>query len=321
MLTFRSFLDLVEIRTKVASMLPFALGTAYALLRFGEFRALNALLMLLSLLSFDLVVTAMNNYYDYRKAVRTHGYGYEEHNAIVKHGLKEWGVVSTIALLFATAVTSGILLVGQAGALVLLLGFLSFGVGILYSFGPIPISRMPLGELFSGLFMGFVITFVSVYIQAGPEQIATLAYADGWFELHLNALEALLVLLISVPAVASIANIMLANNVCDLEEDIENSRYTLPVYIGRPGALKLFAFIYYASYLDVFVLLWLGVNPLLLLPILATLIPLRRNIRAFTSDPSKRRTFVLAVKNFVLLTGARVVVIAVAAGLGIVFGG
>lgn len=321
MLTFRSFLDLVEIRTKVASMLPFALGTAYALLRFGEFRALNALLMLLSLLSFDLVVTAMNNYYDYRKAVRTHGYGYEEHNAIVKHGLKEWVVVSTIALLFATAVTSGILLVGQAGALVLLLGFLSFGVGILYSFGPIPISRMPLGELFSGLFMGFVITFVSVYIQAGPGTIASLAYADGWFELHLNAFEALLVLLISVPAVASIANIMLANNVCDLEEDIENSRYTLPVYIGRPRALKLFAFIYYVSYLDVFVLLWLGVNPLLLLPILATLIPLRRNIRAFTSDPSKRRTFVLAVKNFVLLTGTRVVVIAVAAGLGIVFGG
>ena len=315
MLTFRSFLDLVEIRTKVASMLPFALGTGYALLRFGEFRPFNALLMLLSLLSFDLVVTAMNNYYDYRKAVRTQGYGYEEHNAIVKHKLKEWIVVLTIAVLFATAVTAGILLVFEAGALVLLLGFLSFGVGILYSFGPIPISRMPLGELFSGLFMGFVITFVSTYIQVGPEQIASLTYADGWFELHVNALEALLVLLVSVPAVASIANIMLANNICDMEEDVENSRYTLPVYIGRPRALRLFAWIYYVSYLDLLVLLWLGVHPLLLLPALATLIPLRRNIRAFASNPSKRRTFVLAVKNFVLLTGVRVLVIAAAAGL------
>lgn len=311
--TFRSFLDLVEIRTKVASMLPFALGTGYALLRFGRFDLLHALLMLLSLLSFDLVVTAMNNYYDYRKAVRTHGYGYEEHNAIVKHGLKEWMVVATIVLLFATAVTAGILLVSESGLLVLLLGFLSFGVGILYSFGPIPISRMPLGELFSGLFMGFVITFVAVYIQAPPDVVASLDYAGGWFDLHVNGPEVLLILLVSIPAVASIANIMLANNVCDMEEDVENSRYTLPVYIGRPGALKLFAAVYYLSYLDVFVLLWLGVHPLLILPILATLIPLRKNIRAFAQDPSKRRTFVLAVKNFVMLTGVRVLAIAAAA--------
>jgi len=311
--TFRSFLDLVEIRTKVASMLPFALGTVYALLRFGEFRPLHALLMLVSLLSFDLVVTAMNNYYDYRKAVRTHGYGYEEHNAIVKHGFKQWVVVLLIVLLFATAVTAGILLVFEAGPLVLLLGFLSFGVGILYSFGPIPISRMPLGELFSGLFMGFVITFVATYIQVPPDTIASLEYAEGWFDLHVNGLEVLLILSVSVPAVASIANIMLANNISDMEEDVENSRYTLPVYIGRAGALKLFAAIYYVSYLDMFVLLWLGVHPLMILPILATLIPLRKNIRAFSQDPSKRRTFVFAVKNFVLLTGVRVVVIAAGA--------
>ena len=313
MFTFRSFLDLVEIRTKAASMLPFALGTVYALLRFGEFSLLHFALMLISLLSFDLVVTAMNNYYDYRKAKQTHGYGYEEHNAVVKHGLKEWVVVTTIALLFATAVTAGILLVRETGWLVLLLGFLSFGVGILYSFGPVPISRMPLGEFFSGLFMGFVITFVAAYIQVEPGHIALLTYEGGWFDLHVNAAEVLLILLVSVPAVASIANIMLANNVCDMEEDVENSRYTLPVYIGKANALKLFSIIYYVSYLDLFVLLWLGVHPLLLLPILATLMPLRRNIRAFTREPSKRLTFVLAVKNFVLLTGVRVVVIVIAA--------
>ncbi|WP_172256199.1 hypothetical protein [Saccharibacillus deserti] len=58
MLAFRSFLDLVEIRTKAASMLPFALGTVYAMLRFGEFSLLHFALMLISLLSFELVVTA-----------------------------------------------------------------------------------------------------------------------------------------------------------------------------------------------------------------------------------------------------------------------
>ncbi|MDO3410082.1 1,4-dihydroxy-2-naphthoate polyprenyltransferase [Saccharibacillus sp. CPCC 101409] len=312
-MTVRSFLDLVEIRTKVASMLPFTLGTVYALLRFGEFRPLHFALMLVSLLSFDLVVTTMNNFYDYRKAVRTHGYGYEEHNAIVKHKLNPWLVLALIAVLFAAAVTAGILLVREAGLLVLLLGFLSFGVGILYSFGPVPISRMPLGELFSGLFMGFVITFVSAYIQVAPDRIASLSYIGGSIEIHVNLLEAALLLLVSLPAVASIANIMLANNICDMEEDVENSRYTLPVYIGRSNAIRLFRAIYYVSYLDIFVLLWLGVHPLLILPVLATLIPLTRHIRAFAADPSKRRTFILSVKNFVLLTGVRVLVVAAAA--------
>jgi 1,4-dihydroxy-2-naphthoate octaprenyltransferase len=61
-------LKLVEIQTKVASMVPFALGTVWTLYRYGEFNFLNFLLMLVSLLCFDMATTAINNYMDYKKS-------------------------------------------------------------------------------------------------------------------------------------------------------------------------------------------------------------------------------------------------------------
>ncbi|QSF44851.1 prenyltransferase [Paenibacillus tianjinensis] len=307
----RSFLGFVELPTKVASVIPFLLGTLYALYRFEDFYVLRSILMFVSLLSFDMATTAINNYYDFKKAAKKHGYGYETHNAIVHYKLKESTVVATIAVLLALAVGGGIALVSQTGLIIFLLGGLSFLIGILYSFGPIPISRMPLGELFSGLFMGFVIIFISAYIHS-DQSLVTLLLRDGWIDLHINFVEVLYIFWFSVPAILGIAGIMLANNICDIEDDLENRRYTLPVYIGRQNALLLFKMLYYVSYLDLIVLLIIGVNPVLVALLLITLVPLRRNISLFYEKQEKAVTFILAVKNFVLMSTARIVVLGVA---------
>jgi 1,4-dihydroxy-2-naphthoate octaprenyltransferase len=311
----RSFLRFVELPTKVASVIPFLLGTLYALYRFEDFYVLRSILMFVSLLSFDMATTAINNYYDFKKAAKTHGYGYETHNAIVSDKLKESTVVATIAVLLILAVGGGIALVSQTGLIIFLLGGLSFLIGILYSFGPIPISRMPLGELFSGLFMGFVIIFISAYIHS-DQSVVTLLFHEGWIDLHINFVEVLYLFWFSVPAILGIAGIMLANNICDIEDDLENRRYTLPVYIGRKNALLLFKLLYYVSYLDLIVLLILGVNPVLVALLLITLVPLRRNISLFYEKQEKATTFILSVKNFVLMSTARIIVLAVAIMLG-----
>ncbi|ULO07836.1 1,4-dihydroxy-2-naphthoate polyprenyltransferase [Paenibacillus sp. 19GGS1-52] len=307
----RSFLRFVELPTKVASIIPLLMGTLYALYRFEDFYVLRFILMFVSLLSFDMATTAINNYYDFKKARKTKGYGYETHNAIVHFKLKESVVVATIVILLVLAVGCGIALVAQTGLLVFLLGGLSFLIGILYSFGPIPISRTPLGELFSGLFMGFVIIFISAYIHT-DDTVVALLIQGGWVSLHINMVEVLYLFWFSVPAILGIAGIMLANNICDIEDDMENHRYTLPVYVGRENALLLFKLLYYASYLDLVVLLMLGMNPLLVLLILLTLIPLRRNIALFTGKQDKATTFILAVKNFVLMNAARILILGVA---------
>lgn len=306
----------MELPTKVASMLPFLLGTLYALYRFEDFYMLRFILMLVSLLSFDMATTAINNYYDFKKAAKKHGYGYETHNAIVRYKLKESTVIATITVLLLLAAGGGIALVFQTGLLILLLGGLSFLIGILYSFGPIPISRMPLGELFSGLFMGFVIIFISAYIHS-DQSVVTLLLQGGWVDLHVNLIEVVYIFWFSVPAILGIAGIMLANNICDIEDDLENRRYTLPVYIGRNHALLLFKLLYYASFLDMIVLLILGVHPLLVALLLITLVPLRRNIALFQEKQEKASTFILSVKNFVLMSTARIIVLAAAVLLGL----
>ncbi|MEK3663579.1 1,4-dihydroxy-2-naphthoate polyprenyltransferase [Paenibacillus sp. FSL E2-8871] len=316
-MNIKSFLRFVELPTKVASMIPFLMGTLYALYRFEDFYVLRFGLMFVSLLSFDMATTAINNYYDFKKASKTHGYGYETHNAIVHFKLKESTVVATIVILLALAAGGGIALVTQTGLLVFLLGGLSFLIGILYSFGPIPISRMPLGELFSGLFMGFVIIFISAYIHT-DEHVVSLLLQNGWVSLNINIVEVLYLFWFSVPAILGIAGIMLANNICDIDEDVENRRYTLPVYIGRRNALVLFKYLYYVSYLDLVVLLILGINPILVLAILLTLIPLHRNIDLFKQKQEKASTFILAVKNFVLMNAARIAVLGAAVLLNMI---
>lgn len=295
------FLKLVEIHTKVASMIPFAIGSVYAVYRFDQFSWFHFALMLISLLSFDMATTAINNYIDYKKALKTTGYGYEEHNGIVKYRMKEGTVLAIIFTLLLVAVTAGFTLFLEVGWIILVLGAMSFGIGILYSFGPIPISRMPLGEFFSGLFMGFVIILISTIIHVEEPGILAISAQDGMLLLQVNIKEFLLLFLVSIPAILGIANIMLANNICDVEEDLANKRYTLPVYIGVPKALTLFRVMYYVAYLDVIFFLFLGVHPLILAMILLSMILVSKNIGRFITDPSKERTFPLAVQNFILI--------------------
>ncbi|MGG3509953.1 1,4-dihydroxy-2-naphthoate polyprenyltransferase [Paenibacillus lautus] len=308
----RAFFKLVEIQTKVASMIPFLFGTLYALFRFQQFDGYHFALMLASLLSFDMATTAINNYYDYKKAIKKNGFGYEEHNAIVRYNLKEPAVVSVIILLLLTAIGAGIALFLSTGWLILLLGGLSFAVGILYSFGPIPISRMPLGELFSGLFMGFVIIFISAWIHAEGNHLAVLDLHGSVLSLQVNLPEVLLLLVVSLPAILGIANIMLANNICDMDEDMENKRYTLPVYIGFRPSLKLFRMLYCLAYLDLAALLLMKVHPVLVLLVFVTLVPIYKKSAVFTAHPSKEKTFVIAVQNFVLMNLARIAALGVA---------
>lgn len=298
---FSSFFSLVEIRTKVASMIPFAMGTIYAIFRFGSFNWRNCLYMLISLLAFDMVTTAINNYYDFKKAQKKQGYNYEVHNAIVYYGLSERTVLAIIFTLVTIAVLAGLMLFWHTNLVVLLLGGLSFMVGILYSFGPIPISRLPLGEIFSGLFMGFVIIFVASYIHVYDQSLVTLTLENGVLNLRVDLLEVILLFFIALPVVNGIANIMLANNTCDIEDDLQNRRYTLPVFIGREKALQVFRALYYIAYLDVIFLVMVKVLPVMFVLFLLTFVPVGKNLRIFMEKQTKKDTFVVSVKNFVLM--------------------
>lgn len=306
-MSLSGFLKFVEIQTKVASVIPFILGTLYSLYRYETFNFENFITMFISLITFDMATTAINNYCDYRKAK----VDYEVENPITAHEIGNTTAVFIIFALVIIAVAFGIKLTLNTNIVVLLIGLISFAAGILYTFGPIPISRMPLGEVFSGIFMGLIITFLAIYIHIYDENIFTLAYQNSILKININIFEVFYIFLVSIPAIGGIANIMLANNICDVETDIINKRFTLPYYIGRKSALNLFKFLYYIGYVDIAVLVILGILPITSLLVLATLLPVNKNIKLFCENPSKSKTFILAVKNFVIINVANALLIGI----------
>ncbi|MGG7059404.1 1,4-dihydroxy-2-naphthoate polyprenyltransferase [Clostridium nigeriense] len=300
-MNIKSFLNLVEIRTKVASVIPFLLGTFYAIYRFDTFNVKNAIIMFSSMIIFDMTTTAINNYMDYSKAIKKEGYGYETHNAIVSHNLNPKIVRVTIFTMLIMATTLGLLLVKNTNIIVLLIGAVSFVIGITYSFGPIPISRTPFGEIFSGLAMGFIITFLTIYIHVFDAGILNISFNElSNISISFNIIELINIFLISVCPIMGISNIMLANNICDIEDDIENKRYTLPIYIGKENALKLFKFLYYIGFIAIVIGVLIGALPTISIVTLLALKLVQGNINKFNKLQTKKDTFILAVKNFVI---------------------
>ncbi|WP_017415053.1 1,4-dihydroxy-2-naphthoate polyprenyltransferase [Clostridium tunisiense] len=314
-----SFLKLVEIQTKVASMIPFLLGTMFTLYRYDNFKPENFIIMFVSLLSFDMATTAINNYYDYKKATRTKEDSYRKTNIIGRDNLKESTVVGIIITLVLIAIVFGAILTVKTDVVVLLIGAISFATGVLYTFGPIPLSRMPLGEMFSGFFMGFIILFLSIYIHIFDSNIVVIGFQNGILNVSVNVVEVIYMFLISIPAVGGIANIMLANNTCDLEEDIINKRYTLPYYIGRNSALGLFKALYYIGYLAIIAMVILKIAPVAVLLVLLTIIPVNKHINMFYEKQVKSETFVLGVKNFLIMNGALLLIMIIVNILSIFF--
>ena len=297
----KSFLKLVEIQTKAASVIPYFLASLFVYYRYNIFNFKNAIIMFFSMLIFDMTTTAINNYIDYAKAIKKEGFGYESHNAIVRDKLNPDHVRYLIYAMLGTAALLGLLLVANTNIVVLLLGALAFVIGITYTFGPIPISRTPFGEIFSGLAMGFLLTFITMYIHIFDRGILNIDYTNfNSINIVFNLKELVILFIVCLPAITGIANIMLANNICDIEDDIVNKRYTLPIYIGKENALKLFKWLYYIGYMAIVIAVVIRGLPLYSLLAVLVLKKVKENIDKFNELQTKKDTFGLAVENFAL---------------------
>jgi len=301
-MTFKSFLKLVEIETKIASVFPFTIGILFVLLRYQKLDIINTLLFFVAMLLFDLATTAINNFMDYLKA-STDTYR-QTGNVIGQEKIPTRTVFITIRVLLVTASSLGVILSFRTDFFVLLIGMICFAIGILYTFGPIPLSRMPLGEVFSGMTMGFGIIFLAVYVNAYDQGIVHLGLNGATLVFEANLRLLLEIFLIALPSVLTIANLMLANNICDLEEDIYNHRYTLPYYIGKQGAVKLFNALYVVSFVAIIVSVITSIVPPVVLLSLLVGYPVFKQVRLFNSKQVKAETFVVSVKNLVLVNGA-----------------
>lgn len=306
----KAFLKLVEIQTKVASVIPYLLAMLYVLYSGKWLNAINMLIMFFSMLVFDMTVTALNNYADHKRAVKKHGYNYEIHNSIVQYNLKKTTVLSVIIIMSVLSAALGVLLVCRTSWITLVLGAICFVIGFAYSFGPLPISRTPFGEIFSGLTMGAGIPFITYYINVFDQNVLNVSFGHPMVAITFDAYQIAGILLVCLPAVFGIANIMLANNICDIEDDMQNKRYTLPIVIGRGKAIVLLKLLFALGYAAIIAAVALKSLPLYSLLVLLTIIPLSKSLKLFEANPTKKDTFGAIVGGFVMINVSLIVTIA-----------
>lgn len=332
----KNYLSFVEIKTKLATLIPFLTGVAYAyyisitywdqalgLTAYREIDLEATLLLLVTMFPFDMAVTAVNNHIGKRASK-------------VKAHYSDKASLAIIAVLIAVSTALGIYMTYRYGVVVLLVGLACYAVGIFYTYGPLPIANSAYGEIFSGLTQGFLVTFLAVYINFagyGDGYAVYISWSFSWTEFNslaqfiwqnanlfdiiplptvdisLDFHELIKLFLVCIPPVCCIANVMLANNICDVDEDVAVRRYTLPYHWGPRNSLRLFKALYVIAELSIVLACLTGVLPLTCLLAPLTWIVVRKNVAAFYERQVKPDTFALAVTNFIMICGANAILI------------
>ena len=291
----KRFFDYIEIQTKITSFFAFMMTIAFIVYNKNTVNWKLTLIFFASMFIFDLTTTAINNYID----TKTNG---------LPLAFKRNTARMIIFVMLGISTILGLYLAYQTDLVVFLIGGVCFLCGIFYTFGPVPISRLPLGEIFSGLFYGLMIPFLLLYINLPKGTLLTLNVSLENINLNINVFPVITVVLLSIIPMCTTANIMLANNICDVEKDIQTKRYTLPYYLGKK-ALYLFAGIYYFAYLDIIFMVALKLLSPICLIALLTIFIVQKNITQFLKLQDKATTFILSVKNYIIIMGAITILI------------
>ena len=289
-------LKYVEITTKITSLLAFLMGLAFL---YNAEQKINwglTLLFFTGMFLFDLTTTAINNYIDTKT----------NHQIIP---LPRKAALAILLCLLTVSAACGLYLAYLTDAVVLCTGVLCFLCGIFYTWGPVPISRLPLGEVFSGFFYGLVIPFILLYINMPAGTFLELSGGGGEIKMTLQLLPLTVLLLLSTAPVCTTANIMLANNICDVEHDVQVKRYTLAYYLGKKWSLRVFSCCYYAIYCVQMLMILLGIFSPLFLLFFITIVPVEKNIGRFRQVQCKETTFLCSIKNYLIIMGADVLLI------------
>lgn len=283
----KKFLKFVEIQTKITSTFAFANTLMYMLFLKQPINIPLMIIFCIAAFIFDLATTAINNYIDSKD--------YPE----MLPFRRDVSLFLIICMLVVSTVM-GLYLAFKTGIVVLLLGALCFGLGIFYTFGPMPISRIPLGEVFSGIAYGMFIPFLMVYIN-NPDEYIILDYKNGVLSVHFMLWPLISFLFFSLVNTFTTSNIMVANNTCDLEKDVAVNRHTLIFYIGQKNGVRVFATLYYLCYAAVIAMVALKILPIIALIFLLSFPLVESNIRVFRKEQIKSKTFITAIKNFIIV--------------------
>ncbi|WP_314576956.1 UbiA family prenyltransferase [Enterococcus gilvus] len=280
-LTFKQFWELTEIYTAPLNLFIILLGYAIANFQLNSVPSPEFFLFVLIIVMFHITVNVFNHYMDYRNASDEK---YKQQTNIIGRDHLDLRFVRDFYLgNLLISFLLGLVLVWRTNWVIGVLGIIGFYIGLFYSYGRRPLNSLPIAEALTGTASGFFITVVSYYLTVYQTHAITPAMIGNVF-------------LISLPLVLMMFNNLLANNTCDLEEDIENHRKTLVYYLGKPAAVKVLLSVYVFSFLWLIVLVVAGLAPWTVL-FLVFLFPKNwQNLKRYRALQDKRTTFPIVLK-------------------------
>lgn len=280
-LTFKQFWELTEIYTAPLNLFIILLGYAIAKFQLDSSLSPEFFLFVLIIVMFHITVNIFNHYMDYRNASDEN---YKQHTNIIGRDHLDLRFVRNFYL--ANLVVSfllGLTLVWRTNWIIGILGIAGFYIGLFYSYGRHPLNSLPIAEALTGTASGFFITVVSYYLDVYRSHTITSSMIGKVF-------------LISLPLVLMMFNNLLANNTCDLEEDIENHRKTLVYYLGKPAAVKLLMNVYAFSFIWLVVLVVAGLAPWTVLFLLFLFPKNWQSLKKYRALQDKKTTFPIVLK-------------------------
>lgn len=258
-------LQIAAPHTWPAAILPALIAMACAAANGYAVSAVMALVLLAICILMQAAVNTFNDYYDYVKGSDSAEDNVDPTDAVLVYNNVNPRSALMLAVGFlVVAFALGAYVIWQAGWIPLAIGIVGAIVVVLYSAGKTPISYLPIGELMSGFVMGGLIPLACY-------QALTKCFDP-------------LMLVWALPTIIGVGLIMLTNNTCDVEKDIESGRKTLPVLLGRSRARVLYhALVWiWIALIIVNVLIWFSGGWPVLVFMLAASIPL---LKALLSNP------------------------------------
>lgn len=253
--------QLAAVHTWPASVMPVLVATACATATTGlPSLPMTALLLAICVLMQSSVNT-FNDYFDFVKGSDSADDNVAVDDAVlVYNNVNPRSVLALAAGFLAAAFLLGIPVIAACGPAPLAIALIGAVIVVAYSGGKTPLSYLPVGEAVSGLVMGGLIPLACYLVLTGSLDFRMLVWA--------------------VPTIIGVGLIMMTNNTCDIEKDIEAGRRTLPVLLGRSRARAVYhgLMVAWVAAIAVIVAIWfprgLIVLPFMLLasyPLLAAL--------------------------------------------------
>lgn len=217
----RLALQLAAPHTWPAAIMPVLVAAACALANTGSLDVGMAWLLLLICILMQASVNTFNDYFDFIKGTDTAEDNVEASDSVLVYNDVNPRSALGLAIGFlAVAFLLGLYVIWKAGPVPLVIALIGAVIVVMYSGGKTPLSYLPVGEAVSGIVMGGLIPLACYQVLSGTFTFIALLWAT--------------------PTIIGVGLIMMTNNTCDTEKDIEASRRTLPVLLGREKARSLY---------------------------------------------------------------------------------